>query len=172
MPDIRDADLPGDLPRVRALWLEYLGWGNDELEARFGFRMPVAPVVDHDLATIARFQPPDGRLVLAFDGEAAFGIAALRRIGPRTAEIKRMYVRPSHRGSGTGRAMLERLLDGAASAGYARVRLDSAEFMTAAHGLYRSAGFVDIEPYAESEIPGEHRRHWVFMERQVESPTG
>lgn len=172
MPDIRDADLPGDLRQVRALWLEYLGWGNDELEARFGFRMPVEPVVDHDLATVARFQPPDGRLVLAFDGEAAFGIAALRRIGPRTAEIKRMYVRPSHRRAGAGRALLERLVDAAAAAGYDRVRLDSPEFMAAAHGLYRSAGFVDIEPYPESEIPLQHRHHWVFMERRIEAPAG
>ena len=36
--------------------------------------------------------------------------------------------------------------------------------MTAAHRLYRSRGFVDIDAYAESEIPDEYRSHWVFME--------
>ncbi|MBI3746744.1 MAG: GNAT family N-acetyltransferase [Chloroflexi bacterium] len=168
MLDIRNAVLPVDLPQVRALWLEYLRWGNDELEARFGFRMPVEPVVDHDLVTIAKFQPPDGRLLLAFDGDAAFGIAALRRIGADTAEIKRMYVRPAGRRGGVGRAMLERLVEDAATARYRAVRLDSAEFMLPAHRLYRSSGFVDIPPYSESEIPTELQQHWVFMERRIE----
>ena len=39
--------------------------------------------------------------------------------------------------------------------------------MTAAHGLYRSEGFAEIEPYAESEIPDEHKSHWVFMEKRL-----
>ena len=32
---------------------------------------------------------------------------------------------------------------------------------------YRSAGFQEIEPYPESEIPPEFQRHWVFMEKQL-----
>lgn len=47
------------------------------------------------------------------------------------------------------------------------VRLDSPTFMTAAHALYRSHGFVDIEPYTESEIPEEFRPYLLFMERSV-----
>jgi hypothetical protein len=31
--------------------------------------------------------------------------------------------------------------------------------------MYRSTGFVDIDPYSESEIPDEYKAHWVFMER-------
>ena len=37
--------------------------------------------------------------------------------------------------------------------------------MEAAHRLYRSAGFKEIEPYEQSEIPPEAWDHWVFMER-------
>jgi len=40
--------------------------------------------------------------------------------------------------------------------------------MSAAHGLYRLSGFVDIAPYAESEIPDEHKCHWVFMELRLD----
>jgi hypothetical protein len=63
--------------------------------------------------------------------------------------------------------MLDQLIEAAWIAGYEHIRLDSPDFMTAAHGLYRSSGFVDIEPYPESEIPDEHKPHWVFMERTL-----
>ena len=62
----------------------------------------------------------------------------LKRIGPETAEIKRMYVDPSRRREGIGRALLDELLSAARHAGYQSVRLDSPDFMTAAHALYRS----------------------------------
>lgn len=165
--EVRDADLPGDRDAVGRLWLEYLSWGNDEMEARHGFRLPVREVVEQDLATIEKFQPPDGRLVLAFRAGDAFGIGCLRRIGAGTAEIKRMYVEPAHRRVGAGRAILDELLAGADRNGYTRIRLDSPDFMTAAHALYRGRGFIDIGPYAESEIPDEYRSHWVFMERTI-----
>ena len=167
MADVRDADLPRDLKLVRHLWLDYLTWGNDELETRHGFRLPVAEAVDHDVATIGKFQPPDGRLLLAFEDGEPIGTACVRRIGADTCEIKRMWVEPRHRRGGIGRAMLDRLIREARTAGYARMRLDSPEFMTAAHGLYRSSGFIDIAPYPESEIPDEYMSHWVFMEKSL-----
>jgi L-amino acid N-acyltransferase YncA len=75
-----------------------------------------------------------------------------------------MYVEPARRGEGIGRALLDELLSAARDAGYERVRLDSPDFMTAAHGLYRSRGFTEIGPYPESEIPDEYKPHWIFME--------
>ncbi len=97
----------------------------------------------------------------------AVGTACMRRIAPDTFEIKRMWVDPSYRWGGMGHAMLDRLLAAAQTPGYRRVRLDSPEFMTAAHGLYRSSGFMDIAPYPESEIPDEYKPHWVFMEKTL-----
>jgi hypothetical protein len=97
--DLRDARLPQDLAAVERLWLEYLTWGNDEMESRHGFRLPVREAVDHDLAAIDAYEPPHGRILLAFDGEHAYGIGCLRRIGDDTAEIKRMYVVVGGRGS-------------------------------------------------------------------------
>lgn len=167
MIDIRAMDPARDLQSVRRLWLDYLSWGNDQIEARHGFRLPVHETVERDLANIATFMPPDGCILLAFIADQAAGIACLHRIGPRTAEVKRMYVRPSNRGIGLGRAMLERLVERARAGGYESVRLDSPDFLTAAHALYRSNGFNDIEPYPESEIPDEYKRHWVFMERSL-----
>jgi GNAT superfamily N-acetyltransferase len=165
---VRDAELPRDSEAVRRLWLEYLIWGNDEMQARHGVH-PHSPheAVEADMASIAKFQPPYGRLVLAFRGEQACGVGCLRGIGSHTAEIKRMYVDPILRRAGAGRAILGYLLTAAGEAGYTTVRLDSPTFMTAAHALYRSHGFVDIEPYPESEIPEEFRPYLLFMERSV-----
>jgi GNAT superfamily N-acetyltransferase len=165
---IRDARFPEDRADVARLWLAYLTWGNDEMEARHGFRLPVEEAVEHDLAVIEKFQPPDGRLLLAVDGDDAIGTAAMRRIDPETAEIKRMFVDPSRRRGGAGRAMLDALIASAEQAGYERIRLDSPDFMTAAHALYRSEGFTEIEPYPESEIPDEFKSHWIFMEMRLE----
>lgn len=169
MIGIRNARLPQDLDVIRTLWTEYLTWGSDELEARHGFRMPVQETVEADLASLEKYQPPDGRLILAWKADEPAGVACMRRIGPTTAELKRMYVRPAMRGLGLGRAMLERLRDAVRDAGYTEVRLDSADFMTAAHALYHSVGFVDIGPYPESEIPEAYRKHWVFMEKRITS---
>jgi GNAT superfamily N-acetyltransferase len=167
MAVVRDADLPHDLEIVRQLWLDYLTWGNDELEARHGFRLPVREATQHDVATVGKFQPPDGRLLIAFEDALPIGTACMRRIGAGTCEIKRMWVEPPHRRNGIGRAMLDRLIGEARMAGYAHMRLDSPEFMTAAHRLYRSSGFTDTAPYPESEIPDEYKSYWVFMEKML-----
>ena len=167
MVEIRDAQLPRDLDDVSRLWLDYLSWGNDMMETRHGFRLPVEEAIDHDVASIGKFEPPDGRILLASEEGVAIGTASMRRIGPETAEIKRMWVDPSRRGSGTGHAMLDRLVMAAREAGYQRIRLDSPDFMVAAHALYRSRGFIDIGPYPESEIPDAYKSHWVFMERTL-----
>jgi GNAT superfamily N-acetyltransferase len=110
---------------VRHLWLDYLTWANDGLETRYRFRLPVEEAVEHDLGSISKFQPPDGRLLLAFEDDVAVGTACVQRIGPATAGIKRMYVQPAHRRAGAGRAMLDQLISAARTAGYERIRLDA-----------------------------------------------
>lgn len=46
--------------------------------------------------------------------------------------------------------------------------LDNTRFMHAAHTLYGSVGFNEIEPYPESEIPTELRHHLLFMRLSLE----
>ncbi len=91
----------------------------------------------------------------------------MRKLNEETGELKRMYVRPAYRGQGAGRALVHALLAEARQAGYVRVRLDSARFMHAAHLLYHSAGFEEIEAYEGSEIPLEFQGHWIFMEKAL-----
>lgn len=169
---VSDAVLPRDEAAIRRLWLEYLTWGNEEMQARHGVH-PHSPreAVDADIQSIAKFLPPEGRLVVAYRHGEACGVGCLRRIGNDTGEIKRMYVDPTLRRAGAGRAILDALMIAAEEAGYARVRLDSPRFMTAAHALYRSKGFVDIDPYPESEIPDEFKPYLLFMERSLRPTT-
>ena len=166
--EIRPAELPRDQDVIERLWLDYLTWGNEELQARHGVH-PHSPreAVAQDIASIAKYQPPNGALILAFQRGEACGVGCLRRIGRDVCEIKRMYVDPAFRRVGAGRAILSHLIDAAARSGYTRVRLDSLEFMTDAHALYRHFGFVDIEAYPESEIPESFRRYMIFMEREL-----
>jgi GNAT superfamily N-acetyltransferase len=171
MVEVRQAVVPSDLDEIRSLWLDYLKWGNDELERRYGFRLRVGEAVEHDVATITKFQPPGGCLLLAIEDGRAVGTACLQTIGPRTCEIKRMWVDPLYRRRGIGHALLDELLATARSTGLKGVQLDSPEFMTDAHRLYRSRGFERIDPYPESEIPEEHRAHWIFMEADLGSPS-
>jgi len=168
MTTVRDAQLPHDVDTIRQLWLDYLTWGNNEMQARHGVH-PHDPqlTVENDIAHVSKFLPPSGHLLLAFHDGVPCGIGCLHRIGPATCEIKRMYVVPDARRRGVGRAILDALVSRARSAGYMKIRLDSPEFMTAAHSLYRSLGFRDIDAYPESEIPVEFRKYLVFMERDT-----
>ena len=168
MTTVREAQLAHDVDAVKQLWLDYLTWGNNEMQARHGVH-PHDPqiAVENDMAHISKFLPPTGYLLLAFQGDVPCGIGCMQKIGPETCEIKRMYVAPDARRGGVGRAILDALVARAQSAGYKKIRLDSPEFMTAAHSLYRSCGFREIEAYPESEIPAEFRKYLVFMERDT-----
>lgn len=167
MASIHQAETEEDRVWVRDLFLEYLEWANRRLNQEYGIDFDIESMVERDMAEIEIFFPPHGRLLLAIEGGRAVGIACMRRIREDMGEIKRMYVRPQYRGKGIGRALLDALLKEARKIGYPTVRLDSTQFMEAAHSLYRSAGFHEIEPYTESEIPAEFQHKWVFMEKQL-----
>lgn len=170
---VRGAELPDDLGTIRRLWTAYLTWGNDEMQARHGVH-PHSPreTVEQDIASIAKFLPPEGFLALALAGDQPCGIGCLRQIGSGIGEIKRMYVDPSFRRLGTGSAILKCLLNASRDAGHEKVRLDSPHFMTAAHALYRSFGFEEIGAYPESEIPDEFKPYLLFMEKDMGQSDG
>ena len=113
---------------------------------------------------IDKFLPPYGRLMLAFVDNNACGIGCLKSIDDEIGEVKRMYVNPTFRKIGAGRAILQSLINAAKETGYSKIRLDSPKFMQAAHALYRSFGFKKIPVYPEVEIPEAFRKYLLFME--------
>ena len=104
----------------------------------------------------AVFTEPAGVfLVAVVDGEAV-GCGGIRTIGPERAEVKHLYVRPSTRGTGLGRALLEELERRASVLGATEVVLDTNARLEAAQGLYRSAGYAEVDPYNDNP----NATHW------------
>lgn len=114
------------------------------------------PGVEYVYADAARmpgpYVPPLGGLWLAVSGDEAIGCVALRSIEAAAAEVKRMYVDPSWRGLGVGRALLVSLIAGARGRGYSTLRLGTLHDMAAATALYRSLGFTEAERYRADEL--------------------
>ena len=140
--EIRPAQ-PEDMDLVRVLFREYQAF----IAVDLCFQS-----FEEELAALpGRYAPPQGAILIAGDGA---GVVALRALDPFTAEMKRLFVRPSQQGTGLGRALAEAVIDVARSRGYSRLRLDTLPQMGTAIAMYRRLGFVDIAPYTANPIAG------------------
>lgn len=101
-----------------------------------------------------------GQIFMAVDGGAPIGCVALKPMADGGFEVAKMTVAESHRGSGLGRALLQRCIDAGATAGARRLYLETNARLGPALGLYRAMGFRDLPP---RETP--YDRCDVFMER-------
>jgi GNAT superfamily N-acetyltransferase len=146
--------------QTRDVLREYIGWLRAEMNRTYQIDIDPDAMLEQAMEEGGKFAPPDGRLLLALDGDEAAGVVCLRRGGTGIGEIKRMYVRPAFRGRGIGALLVARVCEEARAVGYARLRLDSAPFMQAAHAVYHAVGFRPIAPYLESGVPAD----WLYME--------
>jgi len=90
-----------------------------------------------------------GTFLVARDGERAVGCGAIRLLDPTTAEAKRMYVEPDHRGKGIGRAVLAGLESAAKQLGVRRLVLETGIYQHEALSLYRRAGFTQVDCWGD-----------------------
>ena len=135
------ATTPEQIATVAALFREYAS----SLGVDLSFQH-----FEEELASLpGDYAPPRGRLLLASEG-----CVALRPLDGDICEMKRLYVRPSARGTGLGRALIERAIDEARAIGYRAMRLDTLPAMHAAKSLYRELGFREIEPYRFNPVEG------------------
>ena len=152
---IFQANSDEDVRQARALFEEYAaGLGISLCFQNF----------DRELANLpGDYAPPDGRLLLAKEGDQLAGCIAMRKLEPGVCEMKRLFLRPSYRGRGLGRILVESIIDEARRLGYTHMRLDTLPGrMDQAIGLYQSIGFVEIEPYYENPVEGAK-----FMQLQL-----
>jgi GNAT superfamily N-acetyltransferase len=141
-----------DLGPAILLSTEFSDWARGRTEADYGIKLEESEHELRLLSDLEGLRAPPARLYLAELAGEPVGIGGLKPLGDEEAEIKRMYVRPSCRGFGVGRAILQQLIDDARSFGFKTVRLESAAFMHEAHALYRRFGFVPSTSYAGREF--------------------
>ena len=172
-PTFTPANPIDDRDALIAVNMEYLSWVAAEAETAFGITperstgMTLVAYVSSVLDSICGEPPPRGIFYLVERDYQLAGMGGLRWNSPGVAEIKRLYVRPAHRGAKLGAVIVQRLLADARAFGYRRVRLDTAPFMHAAYKLYQAFGFVDCAPYEGTEVPAFLHPTWHFMEKPL-----
>lgn len=157
---IAQATTDEELKQARALFEEYAaGLGLSLCFQNFDRELESLP---------GDYAPPSGRLLLAKEDNQLAGCIALRKLGPRVCEMKRLFLRPSHRGHGLGRVLVESIIDEARNLGYTHMRLDTVPGrMDKAIALYRAMGFQEIPSYYENPIEGA-----TFMELDLHHSGG
>jgi len=101
-------------------------------------------------------RPPAGLVLVAHLHGDPVGCGALRFLPGEPAHLKRMWVADGVRGLGIGRRLLAELEAKAAGHGCAAVHLETHSALPEAIGMYRAAGYVEVEPFNEEYFA----HHW------------
>jgi len=162
--DIILAESERDLDDVRRLFHSFLAWHRE----RHTEDLPLIDAYfdedawERELTDLPGvYRAPDGALLLAREADVALGCVGVKRLDGESCEMKRMFVAPMARGGGVGRALADEVLTRARAAGYRRMYLDTSVRQTEAIALYRSLGFVEVEPYYD--VPEEMRGWLTFF---------
>jgi DNA-binding MarR family transcriptional regulator/GNAT superfamily N-acetyltransferase len=135
----------------------------EELERRFEGGFDPGRSLPADDAELA---PPRGSFLVArLDGEP-IGCGAVKMLAPGVGSLKRMWVADAVRGLGVGRRLLAALEVEARALGITILQLETNRALTAAIGLYRSAGYIEVPAF--NADPYAH--HW-FEKRLPEQLT-
>lgn len=142
---ITDPDALALIDAVQAEYAERYGSGDES---------PIVPEA---------FEGDGGAFFVGYLAERPVATGAWRRGSveafgtTRTAEIKRMYVAPGHRGSGLARQMLTHLEATAAAAGVEALVLETGTKQPEAIALYTSSGYTPV--------PAFGHYHWSPLSR-------
>ncbi|WP_353432982.1 GNAT family N-acetyltransferase [Polynucleobacter sp. MWH-UH23A] len=104
---------------------------------------------------------------LLIEGDQAVAMGGLRKLPNGHGEIVRLYTKPSSRGKGFGRAMLEKIIDEARDFHFPVLNLDTGIFMRDAQSLYISNGFQFCDPYDGAEPPPRLLPYWLYMKLKL-----
>lgn len=95
----------------------------------------------------------------AWHGQTLAGFVALKALNDRAGELKSMRAAPAARRTGVGRALLQHVVAEARVRGFRRLYLETgtADLHAPAAALYRSAGFVNCDAFADY-TPSPHNQ--------------
>ena len=124
-----------DVPEVVRLVTETL--------AEFGLEFGKGAATDDDLPHLpGSYADRGGAFWVASEGETLVGTAGVFPVAPATYELRKMYLRPSTRGLGIGRRLLDTAIAWTRDQGGTHLVLDTMEKMERAIAFYEAHGFV------------------------------
>ena len=124
------------------------------------------PEQQHGLALEALFQPHIRLFVARLNG-VAIGCGGIA-LFDEYAEVKRMYVRETVRGSGVAQALLARIETEARIARLAVLRLETGDRQAAALRLYARAGFTPCAAFGDYVLmPKDSIATSIFLEKRL-----
>ena len=94
---------------------------------------------------LSGLKAPDVTVWTARNGDAVWGIGALKQLDATSGEVKSMRTHPDHLRQGVGAAILEHIISEAHARGFRRLSLETGQgpAFEPALALYRRRGFVD-----------------------------
>ncbi len=102
---------------------------------------PAPKTTDKDLDDLEGYYAAGAFHVLeAADGEI-IGTVGLASMGGGVCELRKMYLKPSHRGRGLGKRLLKHAIETAKTLEFTRIELQTARVLEEAIGLYAKFGF-------------------------------
>ena len=159
----------------RQMYIEWLSGQMDELKEGYGVDFlsvsgrKVEEIVDASLDRYSSLKPPNGVfLILEMDVSVA-GMVALMKLSEIRGYINLMYNRTEYRGKGLGKQLLQKLIEEGRKIGVTCFQLRTPVFSHAAHHIYKSAGFKELEEYPESLMPKQSsvlQPYSIYMEKK------
>jgi len=122
-----------------------------------------------ELVQLPTFYSAPGVLLLARLDDSPIGCIGLRALAEGVGEIRRLFVQPTMRSTGLGRALVERTIAHAHGQRVGRLVLNTLPTMTRAINLYEALGFRPIDPYVPN--PTEGVRYYALDLPSVETPA-
>jgi putative acetyltransferase len=144
MVRIVEPDYKNDMDIVRKLFVEYRDFlGVDLCFQDFCSELDGLPGI---------YAPPEGCILIAYFDNLPAGCVALKKIGVKTCEMKRLFVSPGYQGKKIGRKLAEAIIKKAGEKNYTSMKLDTLKSLEPALLLYKSLGFRETEPYVHNPL--------------------
>jgi ribosomal protein S18 acetylase RimI-like enzyme len=104
-----------------------------------------------EVARVRETYPAPGGVLVAYAEDEPIGCVALEALPGGVFELRRLYVRPGHRG-GLGRALMLAAAEHARRHGGTEIRLDVLHTRTHAIGLYQTLGYLEAAHQTEPNL--------------------